>query len=261
MEVRLNKLISDSGLCSRREADKFIEMGRVTVNGKAPVIGKKVTEKDVVLVDGNRVNMGKHSGNKEFLRAAPGKANNLVFGKKPKHDDFGYEPESVKSAMPSYRKNMPLPKTTQKNKAKATEKTSESPMPKFFSVPKPTKAKTTFRENLGQEVAPITEGKEKFGKYNKYAAARKAAKGLDAGDPKLAVKKAPLTKVKEAFEDAKLLKEAQKPQFGKSLSKGAVAQRLASAPKSAALRKTSKNNPVNRAKFIASKNRNIELED
>ena len=34
MEVRLNKLISDSGLCSRREADKFIEEGRVTVNGK-----------------------------------------------------------------------------------------------------------------------------------------------------------------------------------------------------------------------------------
>ena len=59
MELRLNKLISDSGLCSRREADKFIEMGRVTVNGKAPVIGKKVTEKDVVLVDGNRVNIGK----------------------------------------------------------------------------------------------------------------------------------------------------------------------------------------------------------
>lgn len=36
MEVRLNKLISDSGLCSRREADKFIEEGRVTVNGSLP---------------------------------------------------------------------------------------------------------------------------------------------------------------------------------------------------------------------------------
>ena len=39
MEVRLNKLISDSGLCSRREADKFIEEGRVTVNGSLPHIG------------------------------------------------------------------------------------------------------------------------------------------------------------------------------------------------------------------------------
>ena len=43
MEVRLNKLISDSGLCSRREADKFIEEGRVTVNGSLPHIGQKVT--------------------------------------------------------------------------------------------------------------------------------------------------------------------------------------------------------------------------
>ena len=42
MEIRLNKLLSDAGLCSRREADKFIEMGRVTVNGKQPEVGQKV---------------------------------------------------------------------------------------------------------------------------------------------------------------------------------------------------------------------------
>lgn len=47
-EIRLNKLMSDSGLCSRREADKFIEMGRVTVNGKQPQVGQKVTENDEV---------------------------------------------------------------------------------------------------------------------------------------------------------------------------------------------------------------------
>ena len=41
MEVRLNKLISDSGLCSRREADKFIEEGRVTVNGSLPQVGQE----------------------------------------------------------------------------------------------------------------------------------------------------------------------------------------------------------------------------
>ena len=51
MEVRLNKLISDSGLCSRREADKFIEEGRVTVNGSLPHIGQKVTEADIVMLD------------------------------------------------------------------------------------------------------------------------------------------------------------------------------------------------------------------
>lgn len=60
-EIRLNKLMSDSGLCSRREADKFIEMGRVTVNGKQPQVGQKVTENDEVLVDGEPIKVGKYS--------------------------------------------------------------------------------------------------------------------------------------------------------------------------------------------------------
>ncbi|TPE46342.1 23S rRNA pseudouridine(2604) synthase RluF [Pontibacter mangrovi] len=51
--IRLNKFISDSGYCSRREADKMIEQGRVTVNGKRPEVGAKVTAKDKVRVDGN----------------------------------------------------------------------------------------------------------------------------------------------------------------------------------------------------------------
>ena len=51
--IRLNKFISDSGYCSRREADKMIEQGRVMVNGKRPEVGAKVTAKDKVRVDGN----------------------------------------------------------------------------------------------------------------------------------------------------------------------------------------------------------------
>lgn len=50
---RLNKFISDSGYCSRREADKLIEQGRVTVNGKQPEVGTRVTTRDKVRVDGN----------------------------------------------------------------------------------------------------------------------------------------------------------------------------------------------------------------
>lgn len=49
---RLNKFISDSGFCSRREADKFIEKKRVTINGKMPELGTKVLPGDVVKVDG-----------------------------------------------------------------------------------------------------------------------------------------------------------------------------------------------------------------
>ena len=61
MEVRLNKLISDSGLCSRREADKFIEEGRVTVNGSLPHVGQKVTEADIVMLDDIQIKIGKHT--------------------------------------------------------------------------------------------------------------------------------------------------------------------------------------------------------
>jgi 23S rRNA pseudouridine2604 synthase len=49
---RLNKFISDTGFCSRRDADELIEQGRVTVNGKMPADpGMKVTPKDKVRID------------------------------------------------------------------------------------------------------------------------------------------------------------------------------------------------------------------
>lgn len=51
-EVRLNKFISETGFCSRREADKLIESGRVTVNGKKAVMGTKVPKGSDVRVDG-----------------------------------------------------------------------------------------------------------------------------------------------------------------------------------------------------------------
>ncbi len=49
---RLNKFISETGFCSRREADKYIEQGRVSVNGNLPEIGVKVSELDDVQIDG-----------------------------------------------------------------------------------------------------------------------------------------------------------------------------------------------------------------
>ncbi|MGD8171153.1 23S rRNA pseudouridine(2604) synthase RluF [Vibrio sp. TRT 21S02] len=52
---RLNKYISETGYCSRREADKLIEQGRVTINGKIPEMGTKVFSGDDVCIDGNPV--------------------------------------------------------------------------------------------------------------------------------------------------------------------------------------------------------------
>jgi 23S rRNA pseudouridine2604 synthase len=55
VNIRLNKYISDAGLCSRREADRKIEQGKVRVNGKVACLGDLVNDDDVVLVDGNPV--------------------------------------------------------------------------------------------------------------------------------------------------------------------------------------------------------------
>lgn len=50
--TRLNKFLSEAGYCSRRAADKLIEERRVTVNGKHPEMGTKVSPSDEIAVDG-----------------------------------------------------------------------------------------------------------------------------------------------------------------------------------------------------------------
>jgi 23S rRNA pseudouridine2604 synthase len=53
--LRLNKAISDTGFCSRRAADKVIEEGRVTINGKEAVLGDRVNQQDDIRVDGRKI--------------------------------------------------------------------------------------------------------------------------------------------------------------------------------------------------------------
>ena len=52
MAIRINKYLSEAGYCSRRGADRLIEEGKVTINGKIPEIGTKVEEGDYVEVEG-----------------------------------------------------------------------------------------------------------------------------------------------------------------------------------------------------------------
>ncbi|MDQ3552645.1 MAG: 23S rRNA pseudouridine(2604) synthase RluF [Bacteroidota bacterium] len=52
MDTSLNKYISESGFCSRREADRYIEEGRVSINGKEAHKGNRVVAGDVVKIDG-----------------------------------------------------------------------------------------------------------------------------------------------------------------------------------------------------------------
>lgn len=53
--VRLNKYISESGYCSRREADKLIEAQRVTLNGKIAEMGTRVSNQDEIKIDGEPI--------------------------------------------------------------------------------------------------------------------------------------------------------------------------------------------------------------
>ncbi|MES2616266.1 MAG: pseudouridine synthase [Bacteroidota bacterium] len=53
--IQINKFISSSGFCSRREADELVEQGRVTINGKLALPTSRVQEEDKVAIDGERV--------------------------------------------------------------------------------------------------------------------------------------------------------------------------------------------------------------
>jgi len=53
--IRINKYLTEAGYCSRRAADKLIEQGRVTINGKPPELGTKIRLDDEVRVDGTLV--------------------------------------------------------------------------------------------------------------------------------------------------------------------------------------------------------------
>src|SRR4051812_2524612 len=63
--IRLNKYISESGLCSRREADRYIEQGHVFINGKRAAIGDRVNAGDRVRVNGQELE--------------PRESNNIIF--------------------------------------------------------------------------------------------------------------------------------------------------------------------------------------
>lgn len=196
MEIRLNKLISDSGFCSRREADRLIEMGRVTVNGQLPEKGQKIESSDIVMLDDLQIHIGKHSGQtQEHQRASAPKTKLLIFGEKQ---------EKKKNIIPE--------KVTTEKKTDDEKKTGSS-----------------------KDKRP-----GKYVTYNKYAAARKASRDSEKPQNEKKEKISPT--------EEKVLRDALQPKFGKSLSRSAVAQRMFVAPKSASLRKTSKNNPANKAK-------------
>lgn len=58
-QTRINKYLSEAGYCSRRKADRLIEEGKITINGKVPEMGTKVTPQDEVRVKGELISAKK----------------------------------------------------------------------------------------------------------------------------------------------------------------------------------------------------------
>ncbi len=73
--TRLNKYISEKGICSRREADKYIENGAVFVNGKRAKLGDKVKPGDKVMINGQKLEQVEQ---KEFILLALNKPVGIV---------------------------------------------------------------------------------------------------------------------------------------------------------------------------------------
>lgn len=72
--TRINKYLSEAGFCSRRKADKLIEDGKVTINGKVPEVGTKIHEGDEVRVEGKLISAPKE----EFVYIAFNKPVGIV---------------------------------------------------------------------------------------------------------------------------------------------------------------------------------------
>lgn len=53
--VRINKFLSNAGICSRREADRMLESGRITVDGHIAGMGEKVTKENLIKIDGKSI--------------------------------------------------------------------------------------------------------------------------------------------------------------------------------------------------------------
>lgn len=55
MSERINKYLSAHGVCSRREADRMIQEGRITIDGRIAVMGEMVEDNTIICVDGRKV--------------------------------------------------------------------------------------------------------------------------------------------------------------------------------------------------------------
>ena len=85
-KVRLNKYLSAHGICSRREADKYIEAGKVTIDGRIAGMGEKVDGTEEILFDGRAVSTARE----EKIVLAMNKPAGIVCSSKEKDNIIDY---------------------------------------------------------------------------------------------------------------------------------------------------------------------------
>ena len=68
--IRLNKYLSDAGVCSRREADRLVEEGKVLVDGEIAVMGMQIRPGQKVVCDGKPVGVEILPGRWRIIRSA-----------------------------------------------------------------------------------------------------------------------------------------------------------------------------------------------
>ncbi len=99
--MRINKRLSELGVCSRREADRLVEAGRITVNGKPVQMGQQVTEADSIELDGTCVNPHALNANvsnpeERYLVATESRKMSQRYGEQISKDGMDYDkPEPV----------------------------------------------------------------------------------------------------------------------------------------------------------------------
>ena len=78
--IRINKFLSEAGVCSRRQADLMVSEGRVTLDGRLPEAGERVMPGQKVLVDGKEVKKEEININNlpVFLQQMKGKLDSIL---------------------------------------------------------------------------------------------------------------------------------------------------------------------------------------
>ncbi|MCF0178984.1 MAG: hypothetical protein HUJ97_01885 [Bacteroidales bacterium] len=163
--VRINKYLSDAGICSRRDVDTLIETGRIEVNGVPARIGMQIdTSRDKVTVDGELVDPAKVMSNA---------ISEEVLMKRAQHTPWWVEHNMVKEAQLEELKKNPKSKLLRKGKKNMNKKSVST---KSLSQLKAEAARVSAIKTRGHSAADKQAKNEALQAANKEVAKKQAVR-------------------------------------------------------------------------------------